>query len=288
VSGSKNKYLYNGKELQEDLGLDMYDYGARFYDPAIGRWHVVDPLADKYYSFSPYVYVANNPLIFIDPDGKRIIFVNGKIGGGSPPAGAEYWNGRGYNPSIHRESNFVRGAKDFFNDQSTYYTDVDYSNFSTVGSRREAGRKYAEENYTSITAGMDIDNEVFHLVGHSMGTAFAAGMKDYLESKGWAVENLIGINSFQSVFPFTDDIKFDENDPTFIVDFKNTDDPVLSILDKNRTEGEIKGADLVVRKSTDKGVMNIQFIHRAPMDDDSHKFWENLNKLVQDFLNSNE
>jgi RHS repeat-associated protein len=75
---NKNRYLYNGKELIEDNGLQYYDYGARMYDPAIGRWGVVDPHASNYVSISPYVYVANNPLIYIDPDGRDIIGVTKK------------------------------------------------------------------------------------------------------------------------------------------------------------------------------------------------------------------
>ena len=69
AENSIQPYKYNGKELDRKGGLDWYDYGARMYDAALGRWHVVDPLSEKYYSVNPYVYCANNPIKYIDPTG---------------------------------------------------------------------------------------------------------------------------------------------------------------------------------------------------------------------------
>ncbi|MEM8970023.1 MAG: RHS repeat-associated core domain-containing protein, partial [Bacteroidota bacterium] len=74
-----NKYLYNGKELQDELGLNWYDYGARMLDASLGRWHVIDPMSDVYHSESPYNYTLNNPINLIDPNGMYV-------------EGAEAWN----------------------------------------------------------------------------------------------------------------------------------------------------------------------------------------------------
>jgi len=67
-----DQYQYNGKELQDELSLGWLDYGARMYMPELGRWGVVDPLAEKYMPTSLFAYVLNSPLLLIDPDGKRV------------------------------------------------------------------------------------------------------------------------------------------------------------------------------------------------------------------------
>ena len=66
-----NRYKFNGKELQTTGNLSLLDYGARMYDTKIGRWLVQDPLAEKYYPFSAYNYCVNNPVMFVDKDGRE-------------------------------------------------------------------------------------------------------------------------------------------------------------------------------------------------------------------------
>ncbi|MBP1223641.1 RHS repeat-associated core domain-containing protein [Flavobacterium sp. 1355] len=71
--GFENKYKYNGKELQDELGLNMYDYGNRNYDASIGKFMNMDRFAEKYYHINPYQYGANNPILFNDIKGDSIL-----------------------------------------------------------------------------------------------------------------------------------------------------------------------------------------------------------------------
>lgn len=103
--------MYNGKELQE---TGMYDYGARFYMPDIGRWGVADPLAEKYTRMSPYSYVGNNPAIFVDYDG-RDFGISIDMKKGTITVTGNYY-------ALSRDMNAARGAIAKWNNVSGKYS----------------------------------------------------------------------------------------------------------------------------------------------------------------------
>ena len=259
-------YLFNAKEFDEETGL--YYYGARYYDSRLSLWISTDALQEKYPQHTSYLYVGSNPVNAIDPDGHKIVFINGKIGGGSPKAGAPYWNG--YN------SRFVRSAKSFFNDNKVVFTDADYGYLSTAKGREKSGYEYAKAHYEEWTSDMNPD-EVFNLVSHSMGGAFSKGIEKYLKEMGRKVEYNVMINTYQ-----VDRIDNPKSNETYYIDYQNTNDPVLFLFDINLGLGSLKNANLKIREKS--GEVEFNYIHRSPIDSD-FKFWDKIKNHIHSSKN---
>ena len=78
AGGDDQPWKYSGNELMSLGGLSVYDFNARTYDQSLGRFLSIDPLAENYYSVSPYAFCSNNPVNFVDPDGERWVDRNGQ------------------------------------------------------------------------------------------------------------------------------------------------------------------------------------------------------------------
>ncbi|MEO0899576.1 MAG: DUF6443 domain-containing protein [Bacteroidota bacterium] len=214
VNQPENQYLYNGKEKQDELNLGWYDYGARMFNPATGRWGTLDPKADLLEKSSPYVYSFNSPIVYIDPDGELPILINGRastwIWAPSIRKNGIYWgvlidairSGGRANPSLthnpHRTSygwgyngspnKITNSTQDEF-----YFVDGDqyaigpwnaegwYDQGNIPAMRRQAGLNQAKKDFKEILSRLARDPESGKIIekiqiySHSRGAAFAVG-----------------------------------------------------------------------------------------------------------------
>jgi RHS repeat-associated protein len=189
------RYGFVGMEKDDELYGDgnSYDFGARMYNPRIGRWMSVDPLAAKYSGLSPFQYAGNTPISAYDPDGRLIIFINGETGelegsqsNGSHPERASilYWSWK-----------FISQVTSAFNDNNYIYLDGDVGTGQTT--RFDKGYAQAKADFKTILSQLKKDengkiNETVKLISHSKGTAYAAGYQ-----KAW---NEMMANEDQSQF----------------------------------------------------------------------------------------
>jgi len=162
----------------------------------VQRFTSVDPLAEKYYSISPYAYCGGNLINAVDPDGRKVLFVNGYwasgiVGSivGSNSSGASYW-GKG----------FAGAAQNFFNDHAAISNSNYIDGSSKFGGdmsgqdRYDAGYAYAKANINSLTSGME-NGETFKMVTHSEGSAYGAGMAQYLLDQKYKVETIVHLSA---------------------------------------------------------------------------------------------
>jgi hypothetical protein len=161
------------------------------------RFLSTDPLAKDYPGLAPYAFVANNPINAIDPDGRKILFVNGHYQDnwfgrnvlGADKGGKPYWS-----------SNFATEAQKFFNDQSKIPESNYIDGSSAVGfdmsgqDRYDAGYAYAKANLTTLTADM-VKGETFKMVTHSEGAAYGSGIAQYLIDQGYTVETIVHLSA---------------------------------------------------------------------------------------------
>ncbi|MNX88886.1 tRNA nuclease WapA precursor [compost metagenome] len=170
-SSFSSPYLFNGKELDRETNLSYF--GARYYDAKTSLWLSVDPLKEKMPSHGAYVYAFNNPLGFVDPDGRFPILVNGKVSGDKERANSSYWNSK-IRSTISKQTGY--------SESSFKYVDGDQGFWA--GSRIKAGAAKGKSDAANIYARMKKNmkggkiTEQLQFITHSRGGAFGKGYMD--------------------------------------------------------------------------------------------------------------
>jgi RHS repeat-associated protein len=146
-------YKFTGKELDMEHGANLYDFEARTYDPATGRFLSIDPMAEKYYNISPYAYCANNPLNRIDPTGMddyyneygKLLYTDTRTTNDMRTLSNDAW------ASINKE--YASQIKD----RSTSYSDLinTLDGNSSIITFENAGSEFADMWSSSVSSGKE-------------------------------------------------------------------------------------------------------------------------------------
>ncbi|HAD96843.1 MAG TPA: hypothetical protein DCG19_05515 [Cryomorphaceae bacterium] len=213
-NGGDYRYGFNGKEKDDEIKGDnnSLDFGARIYDPRVGRWLSVDPFEAAYPSHSPYNFALNTPISAVDPDGNLVLFIGGlrlftgaadqpwtgddglSIGGQQGIYDTDvfnYWStGRNSTNTFGRAANIAEYFQNTIQDHNAYFTSGSSTWRSQADDRMAEGRARAQQFHAMVQNGeIELaDDETIKIVSHSQGGAHAAGfaqeLMSYTDDKG--------------------------------------------------------------------------------------------------------
>jgi|GEM_PF-4233074 len=181
-------YKFTSKERDRESGYDYF--GARYYDSRIGRWGQVEPLLDKYVSFSPYCYGLNNPMVLKDVDGLDVIIV---LSGYAPiDGGSEISEGDKTSFKSYDVVELLVNLENYVKDNNI--SDVDIKGYwSSAGDKSELSMAI-----DFINANLDNPNEKVYIYGYSQGGHNAIELSEMLKDLGVNVYNLYTVDAYNA------------------------------------------------------------------------------------------